>query len=364
MLYHTAIGHLFRPMLKIDLINFKLRPRDACIQAANNVSELLRQYRSFYPMRTCQLVLTHILLSNCIVHLSFSKEPTYASSSYRYLVEGLQGLEDLSICHWFGARAFRIIYEASKAWSLEFPEELRNSKLIPKPRVIPVTSKPSIPAPRLNTAVPSRMKVESEHSPVPSSAISARRESLSMFAHPIQQPPSHPATSQANILRTQTQTHRPRPHIVQSYSPSSVTTPQDDVPVTHAPQTTGSAETLFWNPLPNMAGMGVPILPRNSYPVGPMDLDNMLGSSNEWDRFGRDGFKMSENWNHDQSNAYDGNSHQGYQHGSGEHVGYSTAEVPHYSESPQMSGHVPGVQDGAGHSFDASWWSGQGNMGR
>lgn len=90
----------------------------------------------------------------------------------------------------------------------------------------------------------------------------------------------------------------------------------------------------------------------------------MLGSSNEWDRFGRDGFKMSETWNHDQSTAYSNNGQPGYPQGSGEHNAYSAAEVAHYGGGAQMGGHVTGVQHGGSHAFDASWWDGEGNMGR
>lgn len=364
MLYHTAISHLFRPMLKIDLVNFKLRPRDACIKAANNVSDLFRQYRSIYPMRTCQLVLSHILLSSSIVHLNFLKDPVHASSSYRYLVEGLRGLEDLSVCHWFGARAFRIIYEAAKAWNLDFPEELRDSKLIPKSAPVIGISESSPLAPRVNTGFPTGVQPSTEYSPAPSPAHVGRRESLSMFARPKHQLPSHPATSQAGLLRSQTQHRGSLPHILPSYSPSTSTTPQSAVSATEAPQTTGPAESLFWNPLPNMAGLGVPIVPRNSYPVGPMDLDNMLGNGNEWDRFGRDGFKMSETWNHANSNAYAGGGEEGYPQVNGEDHGYTDAAVPQYDGGAHIGGHVSGVHTAGSQTFDSGWWPGQGNLDR
>lgn len=363
MLYHTAIGQLFRPMLKIDLINFRLKPRDACIEAANAVSELLRQYRSYNSMRACQLVLTHILLSTCIVHLTFSKDAQFASSSYRYLVEGLQALEDLSVCHWFGARAWRIIYETSKAWDLGFPEELRNSKLIPKPGCIDGSSGSSIVVPQLNTNTAKRATTGTVESPVSAPAQSIRRESLSMFAHSDRkdiQLPSHPASIRgANMLHSQTQHRGSLPHILPSYSAAD-STPQTDIPVSHP--NTGSAEILFWNPLPS--ALGVPILPRSNYPIGPMDLDNMLGNSNEWDRFSRDGFKMSETWNHDQANAYGRSGEAGYAQVSRESDGYANAGVAQFNGAGHMTGHTSEVRQGAGQAFDTGWWNGEGNLDR
>ena len=157
------------------------------------------------------------------------------------------------------------------------------------------------------------------------------------------------------MLHSQPQHRGSVTHIPPPYSPSPVSTAQSEVPASHAPQAaTGSAETLFWNPLPNMAGMGVPILARNSYPVGPMDLDNMLGSADEWDRFGRDGFKMSETWNQDHANAYGGSGEEGYPQVTAVTNGYTSAEVAQYSGGTQMGGQA----------FDASWWSGEGNMDR
>lgn len=368
MLYHTAIGQLFRPMLKIDLINFRLKPRDACIEAANCVSELLRQYRSHYSMRACQLVLTHILLSNCIVHLTFSKDAQFASTSYRYLVEGLQALEDLSVCHWFGGRAWKIIYETSKAWDLGFPEELRNSKLIPKSGTLKETSESSIVLPRVNTETASGKTSSADSRSVPSSTHPTRRESLSMFARPdsrTSQLPSHPASSQGGSMpRTQTPHRGSVPNVMPSYSPSMPSTSPNDISAPQSSQATTGADTLFWNPLPQF-GLGVPILPRNNYPVGVMDLDNMLGNANEWDRFSRDGFKMSETWNHEQANAYGGSGEEGYPQASGDSNGYAHAEAAQYSAGAHMNGHLASAQQHGGHAaFDTSWWAGEGNMGR
>jgi hypothetical protein len=158
---------------------------------------------------------------------------------------------------------------------------------------------------------------------------------------------SHSVKSQGgNMLRS----HRGSlPHILPSYSAAN-SCPQNDLPASHS--STGSAETLFWNPIPT--ALGVPILPRNSYPVGPMDLDNMLG----------DGFKMSETWNHDQANAYGGSGEAGYPQVSGDGDAYANAEVAQFTGAGHTTGHVSEVTQGAVQSFDASWWGGEGSLER
>lgn len=127
MLYHTLIVHLFRPMLKVDFVGSEVQPRETCIEAANKVSDIIRTYRKFYDFRVAHLAIPHILLTICIVHLLYSRDNKI---SYMNLVEGLQGLEDIHECHYFGARSFRILHTLANTWDLPWPDELRNSKLV------------------------------------------------------------------------------------------------------------------------------------------------------------------------------------------------------------------------------------------
>lgn len=180
MLYHTIVVHLFRPLLKVDLIHSDVQPRAICINAANDVSSIIRLYRKFYSFRTAHLLIPHILLTVCVVHLLYSKDNPI---SRKNLVEGLQGLEDLHECHYFGARCFRIICTLAKTWNLPFPEELRNSKLVPKsnpdkPRgTVSPPADPLLVAPNSQIITGNRIGPGRIHPPPPQ-----RRESLTMFA--------------------------------------------------------------------------------------------------------------------------------------------------------------------------------------
>ncbi|KAH7125261.1 fungal-specific transcription factor domain-containing protein [Dendryphion nanum] len=307
MLYYTVLVHLFRPMLKVDLIHSDLRPRDICIDSANKVTDLLRLYRKWYDMRACQLVLTHILLSVGVVHLLYSSENSTISSN---LVATCQALEDLSVCHYFGARSFKIIHALAKTWNIPWPEALRLSKLVPDENA-PLVS------PALETLYTSRSTSSAaldalansygtNQSQIPTHSLNPagpRRESLSMFAtNNTRNPyPSHPALSGTAGPGLTAHTNPP--------SPSTI------APPSHAP-----AEQLFWTPMP---GVGVPIIPRSNYQMSPMDLNNMLGGVDDWDRFGRDGFKMSDTWTAEAIGYGAGNGAAGPVVGShGQHGGY------------------------------------------
>ncbi|KAF2278040.1 uncharacterized protein EI97DRAFT_281992 [Westerdykella ornata] len=284
MLYYTVILHLFRPMLKVDLVGSDIRPRDMCIEMANKVSELLRAYRQHYDMRACQLVFTHILLSISIVHLLYSQNHTNANN----LVDSLRALEDLSVCHYFGARSFKIVHSLAKTWNLPWPEALKLSKLVPKEDV-PVDSPPiqSLfhvrPTPR-SEEVSSNGYVE-----VPSQNPMARRGSLSMFAN------GNPYAGQSGVpssLPTAESFTSPQQQTGHPSSRLVPIAPNLTAPSLGPASPTQHTDNLFWTPAPNFAA---PIFPRD-YATGPMDLNSMLGPADEWDRYGRDGFKMSEGW--------------------------------------------------------------------
>ena len=374
MLYYTIIVHLFRPMLKVDLIHSDVHPRDICIEAANKVSDIVRTYRQFYDFRLAHLIIPHCLLSVCIVHLLYSKDNR---TSYQNLVDGLQGLEDLHECHYFGARSFRIMHTLAKTWNLPWPEELRSSKLIPKSNpdkpqgMLSPPADPLLVAPNTVSTTGNRMG-----SNVPFSQVSQpnRRESLSMFAsqgnlqlatHPaITRPGSVPATQhhQSPIVgHTPTQTYNTSLPLspYQQYSQSMSSVPSN-VSTTVTSPTSDTAETLFWNPIPGMPG---PILPRNTYQqISPMGLDSVLQSSDMGDRLGRDGFKISEDWQSSHVNGFTSGSNNGFNGQNSQAGGGYMQHRGSTSYAPQGDGvgyQQQGQHQGQHEEYDGGWYSGQ-----
>jgi hypothetical protein len=347
-------------MLKVDLIHSDVRPRDTCVDAANQVAELLRIYRKHFDMRACQLVLTHVLLSVCVVHLLHSSE---SQASRRNLVEGMQALEDMSVCHYFGARGFKIVHALSGIWKLPFPNELKSSKLLTMESVDSPAGN-SLLFQQPTTSIASRMGGGVGYTPIPSATQSLRRESLTMFSHAdrkSRQLSSHTSASHSGTVATTRPQHQhSQPNNAPPYPPPSTTTTSTSQRVsTSSPTltTSGPAETLFWT----MPGIGVPILPRN-YPISPMDLDTMLGNVNEWDRFSRDGFKMSDTWQQDPAAGYVDGHPEGFDQGNGQSNSYNhSADAVQYSDAGHF--HQQAVQHSGGQAFDAGWWDGEGTSG-
>ncbi|KAF2035527.1 hypothetical protein EK21DRAFT_53843 [Setomelanomma holmii] len=371
MLYHTIIVHLFRPMLKVELIHSDLRPRDICIEAANKVSSIVRIYRQSYDFRVAHLLIPHILLSVSIVHLLYSKDNR---TSYQNLIEGLQGLEDVHVCHYFGARSFRILHTLAKTWNLAWPEEMRNSKLVPKsnpdkPRgTVSPPPDPLLVAPNSITATADRM---GPNIPYPPIGHPQRRESLTMFGgqaglqiatHPvISRPGSVPSHQSPVVGHTPAQPYtNTLPLSSYQYSQSMATVPSN-APAAISSPNTDTAETLFWNPIPGMPG---PILPRSNYQISPMGLDSVLQSTDMGDRLGRDGFKMSEDWQSSHVNGFDdagtnngftaphSQAGAGYLHRS---TSYAQPDAVTYQHSPHTAHHRHAGQE----EYDGAWYNSQ-----
>lgn len=352
MLYWTVIVHLFRPMLKVDLIYSDVHPRDKCIEAANNVSELSRLYRSLYDFRTAHLVIPHILLSSAVVHLLYSNDN---ETSRRNLVEGLQGLEALHECHYFGARSFRIIYTLAKTWNLPWPEELESSKLIirnnlnnPRGTVSPPTD-PLLLAPNTATLVNRMGPSGYPQAPGPS-----RRDSLSMFANRNLQMNTHSSSRPSSVVSSQ---HHGSPIASQtparpSFSagmPVGSYTYSQSVPSTIPPTSTAvsdTAEGIFWTPI---AGIPAPIDPQVSYQhISPMGLDSVLHTGDMGERLGRDGFKINEDWQQPSVNSFGSSAPAGYNQTS-----QGGRSYPISYERNSHSGQHGQTQE----EFDTPWWS-------
>ena len=353
MLYWTVIVHLFRPMLKVDLIHSDVHPRDKCIEAANKVSELSRLYRSLYTFRTAHLAIPHILLSSAVVHLLYSNDNEI---SRRNLVEGLQGLEALHECHYFGARSFRIIYALAKTWDLPWPEELEDSKLVPRnnpnnpPGTVSPPTDPLLLAPNTTTLV-NRVGPGG----YPQASEPPRRDSLSMFANRNLQVNTHPSSRTSSVVSSQ---HHGSP--IASQTPARVSfsagmpmgsyTYSQSMPSMTIPATStavsDATEGIFWTPI---AGIPAPILPRANYQhISPMGLDSVLHTGDMGERLGRDGFKINEDWQQPSVNSFGSSAPGGYDQTSQGGGSYPVS----YERNSHGGQHGQAQED-----FDPSWWS-------
>jgi hypothetical protein len=362
MLYYTIIVHLFRPMLKVELIHSDIRPRDICIDAANKVSGIIRIYRSMYGLRTAHLLIPHMLLTTCVVHLLYSRDSKVA---YQNLVEGLQSLEEVQVCHYFGARSFRIIHSLSKTWNLPWPDELRNSELLPKHNANKPHETTSPPSDPLLFAPSTANHIRNPKlGALSQGGDSQRRGSLSMFGPGSIQLATHLAASRSNSVASGSHIQSPsvghtptQPSFIppgmahNQFSYASIPPSSVSMPTASGTSMTDAAENIFWTPI---AGMPAPILPRTNYAqMSPMGLGNLLHTDTD-DRLGRDGFKINEDWHQSAMDNYASGPNSFLDRDSNS---YHSSD----GRAFQQTRHDTHVHTTGAEEFDPGWWSNGGN---
>ncbi|QIW97462.1 hypothetical protein AMS68_002980 [Peltaster fructicola] len=119
MCYHVCILHLFRPYIKLDLRGANLYPRDACTNAANEISRLMNALRALYGLRRVSVAVISNLLSASTIHLLNLPQETAATN----LTQAMHDLQTLSVNHPYAARCLDITRSLAVKWGISLPEE-------------------------------------------------------------------------------------------------------------------------------------------------------------------------------------------------------------------------------------------------
>ncbi|KAI9880982.1 MAG: hypothetical protein M1830_009476 [Pleopsidium flavum] len=236
MYYHTVVLHLFRPFLKVHLLDSSVSPRGICTKSAENVSSIIDTYRNYYGLRRVCLLMAHILLSSSTVHLLNLPNP----SATHDLAQGIRDLKEMSINHAFAGRCLRIIISLGQKWGISLPAEVQQATAAVSPETM-------LPSP-----------------------------TSGQFFTPLRNSPQ---------LQPHQRRHSVTEMVLPTPSPSSNTASVPSAPSAPAANPTD----LFWSPFPYQS-MPLQVNPQS----GPMDITAMLDVQlSDWERFNRDGFKMA-----------------------------------------------------------------------
>lgn len=219
-------------------------------------------------------------------------------------------------------------------------------------------------APNTFTTTGSHFGTNMTYSPV---SHQGRRESLSMFnpqvnlqlaTNPaITRPGSVPAQHQQSTALSHTPTHPYNTLPYQFSQPISSAASGVTTAVTTAPS--DPTETIFWNPIPGVPG---PTLPRDTYPqISPMGLGSVLQHQDMSDKLGRDGFKMSEDWQSSHVHGFTSGSGPNYSQPSHQpqSAGYMHRSAQSYHQQGagmQYREQAPGSQQGGQEDYATAWY--------
>lgn len=234
MYYHSVVLLLFRPFLKVVLMDSDISPRQKCTESARKISSLASTYKSAYGLRCSIVTLTHLICTACITHLL--DLPNFSAA--RDLEQGIRDLKDMAVNHAIAKRYLHTIVGLSEQWHIRLPENVAHA--------IQETKSVAVP-----------------------SVCHALQASASQFSF-------EPLLSQATY------------HYDQVGRASLLNSAPVPTAVINAPTTFENPSDLFWSPFP---GQSLPFQPTPE--VGPMDIAAMIEDSGLDQVLTRDGFKLA-----------------------------------------------------------------------
>jgi len=137
MYYHFAILLLFRPFIKLEIVESGVSPRDVCSQAADAISTLVHSYAQLYTLRRTPSFVPYFVLASGITHL-------VALGTGRGgpvpIHQGIADLKTMAGCHGFATRARDILRFLADHWELEITLDPLEDGVDPKTACRPQTT--------------------------------------------------------------------------------------------------------------------------------------------------------------------------------------------------------------------------------
>ena len=118
MYYHFAILLLFRPFIKLEMIDSGISPRDVCNQAADAIAALVNSYSQLYTLRRTPSFVPYFVLTSSITHLV---SLGVTGRGPEHVQQGVAALKVMAGCHRFARRARDILTFLAHEWEIEVP---------------------------------------------------------------------------------------------------------------------------------------------------------------------------------------------------------------------------------------------------
>lgn len=290
--YWTCINHLFRPIVRMKLVNSDVQPRKVCVDAAVQISKIMGMYKSQYPIHIVNQLWCHMLLTAGLTHLfdlPHKDQPAakYSEANYRALQDVTQCLRDfatVSFSNTFAYRAIEILRGVADKYGLLIaPDVMAEMEALFSKR----DSGPAALQSRFETWTGQRGAANAISPQQSSPPIKAEPQAIHLtpattsaqFSYASMAAPSQPINHQAMCSSP------PQPQHIPQVATSTSTQQQPSHP-----------SLLFYTPIDGQMG-GLPLYNNNTSPGSHMDLNVLLGAVNWPEQLRQDGFEISEVWN-------------------------------------------------------------------
>jgi hypothetical protein len=129
MYYQFAILQLFRPLIRLRIIESQVSPRDVCLEAASAIQGLLTSYSQLYTLKRVPSFMPYFALTSSITHLTImaatvqTNELDTAARADPHVSEifkqGIASLAEMTPCHHIAEQAPHILCYLAKKWNVD-----------------------------------------------------------------------------------------------------------------------------------------------------------------------------------------------------------------------------------------------------
>ncbi|KAG7435385.1 Nitrogen assimilation transcription factor nit-4 [Fusarium oxysporum f. sp. raphani] len=129
MYYQFAILQLFRPLIRLRIIESQVSPRDVCLEAASAIQGLLTSYSQLYTLKRVPSFMPYFALTSSITHVTImaatvqTNELDTAARADPHVSEvfkqGIASLAEMTPCHHIAEQAPHILCYLAEKWNID-----------------------------------------------------------------------------------------------------------------------------------------------------------------------------------------------------------------------------------------------------
>jgi hypothetical protein len=127
MYYQFATLQLFRPLIRLRIIDSQVSPRAVCLEAASAIQGLLTSYSQLYTLKRAPSFMPYFALTSSIMHLTImaitvqtdeldttARPDPHISEAFK---RGIANLAEMTPCHHIAEQAPHILCFLAKKWN-------------------------------------------------------------------------------------------------------------------------------------------------------------------------------------------------------------------------------------------------------
>ncbi|POS83322.1 hypothetical protein EPUL_004722 [Erysiphe pulchra] len=100
--YHYTILLLFRPLIRLDITNSTVSPREVCLEASDAISSLISSYNDLYTLHHAPALVPYIVLLSSITKLTIYRNSGVDIHTFREGIDNLQLMTSSNATAFFG----------------------------------------------------------------------------------------------------------------------------------------------------------------------------------------------------------------------------------------------------------------------